>query len=426
MKKMLMFAAMNLSLAHVMAQANGQRYFPDLGIPGLMFKDGDETQIIAELSKIEKGLSEKLDAQNVEIKKHGETSAATSKAIRDLEGKYDTATQELKAKQEEIETKLGRLGVDGKPEERKSAGQVLIESKNFEAFKDAGGKGTARQEVKALTSAAASVGVAIRPQRLTEIIRPNVRLHVEDLLPGGTTTANAIEYPRELLFTNAAAPVAEGALKPESNITLQLVTAPVRTIAHWLAISKQMLDDAPALQSYIDTRLVDGLDLVEDTQLLYGDGTGQNLYGLIPQATAYSRATTGTKIDILRRAGTQVRLAEYQADGIILNPEDWEDIELQKDSQGRYLWTNVNDGGVQRLWRMPVVDTTAITKGDFLVGAFQMAAQLFDRQQATVEISSEDVDNFRKNMLTIRAEQREVLVVYRPQSFVRGTFPVVP
>lgn len=382
----------------------------------------DLDQLKTELKATEAVIGQLVETQSAEIRKHGETSTKTRDDLAKFEAKYDASMEELRGKQGEIEAKMGRLGIQGQPEQAKTAGQVLIESKEFGNFKDAGGKGTARQEVKALTSAAASVGVAIRPQRLTDIVRPNVRLHVEDLLPGGTTTANAIEYPREKLFTNAAAPVAEGALKPESNITLELVTAPVRTIAHWLAISKQMLDDAPALQSYIDTRLIDGLDLVEDTQLLYGDGTGQNLFGLIPQATPYSRLATGGKIDVLRRAKTQVRLAEYQADGVILNPEDWEDIELAKDSQGRYLWTNVNDGGVQRLWRMPVVDTTAMVKGDFMVGAFQMAAQLFDRQQATVEISSEDVDNFRKNMLTIRAEQREVLVVYRPQSFVKGTF----
>lgn len=386
----------------------------------------DLDAIKKELKATEDTIRVLVETQTAEIKKGGETSSQTRDALKAAEAKYDAALEGIQSKQTELEAKMGRLGVEQKGGERKTPGQQLTEGGEFKSFLEKGGKGTARIELKALSSLAGSAGLLLRPDRLTEIIRPAVRLHVKNLIPGGTTSANAIEFPKELLYTNAATPVAESGLKPESNITFTLVTQPVRTVAHWLAISKQMLDDAPALQSYIDNRLVDGLDLVEDTQLLYGDGTGQNLYGLMPQATAYARAVTGTKIDILRRAGTQVRLAEYQADGIIMNPEDWEEIELQKDTQNRYIWANVNDMGVQRMWRMPVIDTTAMTKGDYLVGAFQLATQLFDRQQATVEVSSEDRDNFIKNMLTIRAELREVLLVYRPQALIRGTFPVVP
>ncbi|KAG0741272.1 hypothetical protein G6F24_016762 [Rhizopus arrhizus] len=143
--------------------------------------------------------------------------------------------------------------------------------------------------------------------------------------------------------------------------------------------SKQVLADIPLLQSYIDGRLRYGLQYVEEQQILAGDGTGQNLLGLIPQATDFDddlRETGDTKIKTLRRAILQVRLAEYRASGIVLNPIAWADIELETDSNGRYIWVNVVEGGQPRMWRLPVVETTAMPAGSFLVGAFDRAAQV--------------------------------------------------
>lgn len=167
----------------------------------------------------------------------------------------------------------------------------------------------------------------------------------------------------------------------------------------------------------------------EEEQLLAGDGTGQNLLGLIPQATAFNNALRkagDTKIDTLRRAILQVRIAEYRASAIALNPVDWADIELTKDANGSYIWVNVQEGGVQRLWKLPVVDSNAVPEGEFLVGAMNIAAQVFDREEAAVEVSTEDGDNFRTNMVTIRAEERLALAVYRPESFVHGEFEATP
>ncbi|MFZ3116685.1 MAG: phage major capsid protein, partial [Variovorax sp.] len=201
------------------------------------------------------------------------------------------------------------------------------------------------------------------------------------------------------------------------------------TIAHWFRASKQVLADIPLLQSYINGRAIYGLKYVEENQILAGDGTGQNLLGILPQATAFNetlRAAGDTAIDILRRAILQVRIAEYRATGIVLNPVDWANMELQKDTTGAYIWVNVQDGGAQRMWRLPVIDTNAMPAGEFLVGAFDMGAQVFDREDAAVEVSTEDADNFTKNMVTIRAEERLALAVYRPESFVHGEFVVTP
>lgn len=281
--------------------------------------------------------------------------------------------------------------------------------------------------ITSLTSGSGGAGDLIQPQRVPGIVEiPTRKLRIRDLLPVGRTSSNSIEFVQETGFTNAAAPVAEGATKPESTISFDLQTAPVRTIAHVMKASVQVLADVPMLQSFIDTRLRIGLAIEEEDQLLSGDGTGQNLLGLIPQATDFdvTRKRVGdTRIDIIRRAMTQLELAVYTATGVVMHPTDWEEIELTKEAgTGAYVWANVRGLLAPTLWGLPVVTSTALTPGEFLVGAFNVAAQIWDRQQATVEVSSEDEDNFRKNLVTIRGEERVALTVYRPESFIYGDF----
>jgi HK97 family phage major capsid protein len=384
----------------------------------------NEPALMDALKGIREDLTTTLARQTAEIKETGETSKATRAALTELESKYSQLEKSLgeeKQRNTDLEAKLGRIQNGEGSEEAKSLGAQFLESDAFKVARE-GGRGVMR--VKALDSGAGSAGTLIRPQRVGEILKPTVRVTVRDLLAQGNTTSNAIEYVRENVLTNAAAPVAENAAKPESNITFTNATANVRTIATWIRASKQVLDDAPQLQSYIDNRLIDMLAIVEDNQLLNGDGTGQNLQGLNTAATAYNRTTVGdSAIDVLRRARTQVWLAGFAADGIVLHPGDWEDIELAKGTDDRYLWVNVNDGGVPRLWRMPVVETTAQAEGTFLAGAFRLAAQVFDRQDATVEVFEQDADNVTTNRVTIRAEERLALAIYRPTAFVKGTFP---
>lgn len=362
-----------------------------------------------------------------EIKEHG-------KILDDTKGALELLSKsglEINARLLEVEQKLARRAAANDPDGAKSIGEQFTDSEDFTGLA-AKGRGIARMNLKAVTSITSAttgtggVGAGIQPTRVPGIVSgPDRPFTIRDLLMPGRTSSNSVEFVQESGFQNMAAAVAETALKPQSDLSFELKQTPVRTLAHWFLASKQVLADIPLLQSYINGRAIYGLKYVEEAQLLAGDGTGQNILGLIPQATAFDetlRKAGDTKIDLLRRAILQVRVAEYRASGIALNPVDWADIELQKDEQGRYIWVNVVEGGQPRIWKLPVVDSTAIPEGEFLVGAFDIAAQVFDREDAAVEVSTEDSDNFRKNMVTIRAEERLALAVYRPESFVHGTF----
>ena len=387
-------------------------------------------------------LKKALDARDEEIK------STLQKMADDLKTKGDKADyeqyarklDELGAKAQEIATQMLALEqklarpIGGSLHQFKSLGQQDIEDDAVKAMME--GKSARATvnlkslETKDVTSDAASAGVLVQSQRLGLISPPEQPLLVRGLLMPGTTTSNALEYPCEKLFTNSAAPqTAELAMKAQSDITFEMVSTTVKTIAHFMYASKQIMDDAPQLASYINGRLIYGLKLAEEQQILLGDGTGQNLLGIMPQATAYDTALETlldiqdkNKMDILRVAMLQVQLALYPPSGIILHPTDWAGITLIKDANGNYLIANPQSTVSQMLWSLPVVPSMSMPQGQFLVGAFMLAAQLFDREQANIAISFEDRDNFVKNAVTIRAEERLALAVYRPQAFVKGSF----
>ncbi|WP_148280405.1 phage major capsid protein [Sinorhizobium fredii] len=332
----------------------------------------------------------------------------------------------------ELEQKMARNGGNS-DDPQKSIGEQFTESESFKAFQDSKFAKSARGadlKVKATltsltTDAAGSVGDAIQNTRLPGVLAlPQRRMTVRDLLTPGRMDGNTLEYVKETGFTNNAAPVAEGALKPSSDIKLDLVTTSAKVIAHWMKASKQVLDDISQLRSMIDQRLLYGLAYVEEAQLLNGDGTGQNLHGIIPQATAYAAPitlTSPTSIDVMRLSMLQAALAEYPATGHVMNPIDWAWIETLKDGEGRYIIGNPQGMITPTLWGLPVVQTQAMTVDKFLTGAFRLGAQIFDRWDARIEAAYVD-DDFIRNLITILAEERLALAVYRPEAFIYGDF----
>lgn len=345
-----------------------------------------------------------------------------------------TAVSEAKARLDELEQKMAVRGSEPQIE-RKTAGQMFVEADNVKSFLEGGGRGkvAVEMDVKAIissltTDADGSAGDLIVPQRLGILDPVQRRLTIRDLLMQGRTSSSSIQYPKETGFTNSADTQTEtaGTAKPQSEIKFDIVTTSVTTIAHWVLATRQILDDVPMLRSYIDGRLRYGLKLVEEDQLLNGGGTGTDLNGVYTQATALAAnpmvVTTPTKIDVIRVAMLQASLAEFPPNGVVLHPTDWAGIELTKDTAGAYIIGNPQDSAQPRLWGLPVVPTQAMTIDKFLVGAFGLGAQIFDREDARVEISTEDSDNFRKNLVTILAEERLALAVYRPEAFVKGDF----
>ncbi|WP_313397471.1 phage major capsid protein [Acinetobacter variabilis] len=361
-----------------------------------------------------------FDAQREEIQKTGEVNKALQTDI----AKLNEELQKSGARMFDLEQKLGNRT----PEDQL---QKSFAEKTAEEITKSWDGRASKAEVgsfyKAITSATASAGDTVAVQRLGGIVTPGLqRLTVRDLLAQGSTSSNAIEYVRENVFTNAADVVAEGTLKPESDITFTKETANVKTIAHWIQASRQIVSDSSQLQSYINNRLMHGLALKEEAQLLNGNGTGDNLTGLNTVATAYNTALTATGdtfADVVAHAVYQVSTSEFEASAVILNPADWHKIALMKDQEGRYIFGGPQAFASKVMWGLPVVTTMSQAANTFTVGAFNLASQVWDNMDATVEVSNQDRDNFVKNMLTILCEERLAVAHYRPQAIIKGTFP---
>ncbi|CAH4001402.1 MULTISPECIES: phage major capsid protein [Enterobacteriaceae] len=381
---------------------------------------------MSELALIQKAIEESqqkmsqlFDAQKAEIESTGQVSKQLQSDLAKVQEELTKSGTRLF----DLEQKLAS-GADN-PGEKKSFSERAAE----ELIKSWDGKqGTfdAKTFNKSLGSDADSAGSLIQPMQIPGIIMPGLRrLTIRDLLAQGRISSNALEYVREEVFTNNADVVAEKALKPESDITFSKQTANVKTIAHWVQASRQVMDDAPMLQSYVNNRLMYGLALKEEGQLLNGDGTGDNIEGLNKVATAYDtslNATGDTRADIIAHAIYQVTESEFSASGIVLNPRDWHNIALLKDNEGRYIFGGPQAFTSNIMWGLPVVPTKAQAAGTFTVGGFDMASQVWDRMNATVEVSRDDRDNFVKNMLTILCEERLALAHYRPAAIIKGTF----
>lgn len=251
-------------------------------------------------------------------------------------------------------------------------------------------------------------------------------LRLRDVVSPGTTTSDTIEYARITSVSNAAAPVPEAAetagssgIKPESGFTTARITTPVRTIAHWVPVTKRALSDAAQIRTLIDNFLAYGLEEELEDQMVSGDGTGENLEGLAHVPGIQTQPFEEDLHVTTRRAKTKVRLVgRAVANAYLLHPADWEAIDLLTDNEGRYYNGGPGQAGPMTLWNLPVIECEAIGQGTAYVADWRMAV-LWDREQAAVTATDTHADFFIRNMVAILAEMRAAFGVIRPAAFVR-------
>jgi len=352
--------------------------------------------------------------------------------IKALFGDTDKTLKGVAARISDIEQKMARRrGGGGASDdiERKTLGAALVEHPEFAKVAQlANARGKITMELKNIITSAVGVGAAlVAPDfRPDPVLIQRRRLFVRDLVAPGSTIGNAVTYPRQSVRTMGAAVVSEGVRKPESTITFDIQTAPVRTIAHWTKTSRQILDDAPQLQSTVDSELRYGLSLAEEQEILFADGSGVHILGIVPQATAYEtgRDVGGdTRFDTLAHALAQSAVALLPATGIVMNLDDLEALKIVKDDLHRYIGGGPFGPPITSIWGRPVVGTPVMSAGHFLTGAFLDGSQIFDRQGANVLISTENEADFVENKATILCEERLAFTVRRPQAFIYGAFP---
>lgn len=388
-------------------------------------------------------LTKKAEAALKEVADKGTLLATTKTEVDKLLLEHTTLTAEKNKLEVKLAELTGRLTAaeqllvqrpgPGGGTAPASVGQQMIDNEDFKKFaanSNGFARGRHRFSVKAAVTSLdypvtqpSIVGPQVLPGTL---VYPKQRLFVRDLLPVGQTGSPAIFWVRQTGFTNRAEVVSEGTLKPTSTIAYDSVMTPVTTIAHLFKASKQILADFAQLRTDVDRELRYGLKFVEEEEILLGDGSGIHLHGIVPQATAFSAAFEPAfhqRIDDIRLAMLQATLARLPPSGIVMHYVDWAHIELTKDANGQYLFANPLRLAGMTLWGLPIVPTEINSfESHFLVGAFNSAAQIYDREEINVEISTENNDDFEKNMVTIRCEERLALAVFRPEAFIYGAF----
>jgi HK97 family phage major capsid protein len=308
----------------------------------------------------------------------------------------------------------------------KRLGRFLAENKQYTAFRN----GSIKQATIEIPNAYWNTIITLSSISPQATRGPMVELPLEDrtiadLMLQGNISTNTFEYYEETAFTNNADTVAEGALKPESAFTWTLRTETVRKVAHRVPTTDEALADNDALESMIRGRMAFGVRRKEEAQILHGDGVAPNLLGILGRGIQTQAKGSDPTPDAIYKAMQKVRgsagsgFAEPTA--VVIHPVDWTAVKLLRTTDGIYLWGNPSDEGPDRIWGKPVRQTTEMTQGMALVGAFRPYSEVMRRMGITVELSTENNDNFETNTVTIRAESRLLLAVYRPSAFASIT-----
>lgn len=368
-----------------------------------------------------------FDAIDVDLKDILDKHAAL-KAVHDFDALIGGTTEPVPAAQ-----------VPASPEV-KSWGEQITASEAFKKAQEARGtKFTSGAiELKDFTiGSSGSPGGAfggVIPQYLpgvTDILFR--RLVVRDLFAQGVMTSPQLTYLKESAVTNAAAAVAEGGTKPESALTLVQVSEAAGKVATSLKASDEALEDVPFATSYINGRLRLFVMLAEEDQLLNGSGTAPNLTGIANRSGLATAQALGTDTvpDAIFKQMTNIRTTAFlDPDGIIMNPADWQILRLSKDSNDQYYGGGPFNGAygnpgsgvlMEQIWGLRVVTTPAQAAGTAIVGAFQTAAQVFQRSPLRVEVTNSNEDDFLTNKIAFRAEERLGLAVYRPGAIGKVT-----
>lgn len=280
-------------------------------------------------------------------------------------------------------------------------------------------------------------GALILPDQYRPITEFGRRpLTIRQVITNLETDSDTVEYVRIVDETSNAAVVPEATVtdpetsggvagtKPESSMEFERVSTPVKTIAHWMPATTRVLMDAPQLRGLIDAFLRYYVDLELETQIVNGDGTGDNFEGILatddvqvqPYIThvddpAFFRTARVAKRKVLT-------IGRRRPNAYLLNPEDWEIIDLAADDMKRF-YSDGPFGAMQpRLWGLPVIESEAVPVGTGLVGDFGVCV-LWDRQQGSISVSNSHADFFIRNLVAILCELRAAFGILKPNAIVQ-------
>lgn len=317
----------------------------------------------------------------------------------------------------------------GGPERKETVrpfGQILDESKAFQALRAAKGVGTAVLELSEAEWKTLVTLSDMSPQNDRQPMVPSAVQYqpVSDLFIQGTTDGPTLEYYEETTFTNSAAARAEGDAFAESALSWTLRTDPTRSVGTWIPITEEALSDNAGMENNIRDRLGYMVMIERDRQLMLGDGNAPNIMGLLSRSSIQTQARgTDPGFDTVFRAMTKVRTTgQAEPTAAVFHPNNWATLVLTRTLEGVYILGNPGDPEAgKRLWGLAVRTVPGMTENTGVVGAFRPYGRFVRRKGLTITISSEHSDFFIKNKLAIKADERIGLEIFRQVAFCKMT-----
>lgn len=402
-----------------------------------------------ELESLHKEIDTKIEAANESQKDNLNTKVneEVKKEVNSLVEKYNELTGTQQKQIDELEGKIKKFMEEGASRSKALSLSLSdhivkeLEGTHKDAFDQFAltkkGGPTISIDTKAVGDMSTSASLTETAGTIIPETRvPGIKMLIErttrmrDLLPGGATTSNQILYVKEVAGEGAITTVAEAGQKPQIDFDLQSAVAPVKKIAGHVKISEELLTDLPAMSGFLGVRIPQKIKLVEDVQIFSGDGSGNNITGLNVNANDGTGSgivvdNTNAAIqewDVLVAAASERHQSEYNVNAYVLNTQDFDQMLLQKDTQGRYIAPFIWQNGIPTLRGIPIFLNNVITAGNFLAGDFRMGAQLFDRMGVNVRFYDQDEDNAQKNQITVVGEERLALPIYYDDAFTYGNF----
>ncbi len=368
-------------------------------------------------------------------KAHGQAvDSATGKADVALKGEIANLTQKFTERMDAIEVSNKKRFEASKREDKSFGGNLTkaIKEGALDSMRNGASRSSAFEIKADMTVAADFTGDVIPPQRIPGYkFDPTTPQNIRQLIPVGSTNSDVVKYVKESGYSNGAAAAAEGATLAQSDFDMTATDANVRKIGTYLRISDEMLADTPQISSYLSARVPAKLMEVEDDQILGGNGSAPNLDGFYNSSSDFDVSSNGkfyqsvesaNEFDVLVAALNQLQISNYKADYIMLNPTDFHKILLLKDSTNNYLKDQVYQGLQPNFLGVPIAVNNEVNPGTFFVGNFGQAAQLWVRDNVSVEFFSEDGTNVRDGFVTVRVKERVALATYLPNGIINGTF----
>ena len=312
----------------------------------------------------------------------------------------------------------------------KSIGELVTESQEFlKALK----AGTLDKGVNRFVFSDEASQVALKaPMTTTAGLKPNPfysdrivqtlyrPLVVADLIPVSTGAARTIIWKQQTTRTNNAAPRLEGAVTAFGDRVFTDQQTICQSIAQTQQITKDDLLEAPRVRKIIDTQLMEELGLVEEVQILAGNGTAPQWQGIqtLSGVQTLTRLNTETRAEVIRKACTLVWVNGLRRpSAILIHPNDLQSIELEKDDNKQFLMGHplMNN---PRNWKVPVYESLGVSEGQVIVGDFATSAERWINKDFAIEVGWIN-DDFNRNQLSIRAELIGAVTWYRPACFCK-------